>query len=189
MKRYITLFAIFGAATANAAVSVNWLSPSNSIKQQDGTTNAPRSWMAQLIWSPDSAASPLDPANPFVPTGGEVVVNSRAMGTSIDGRIIVGKISFADSLAGGFVYTRVFNVDFNGGSPVTPNLFGNSAVITGGLVVETADPSTIAQHWASPLGPQLIVNQEVGVVPEPQTYALMLMGLGGLLLARRKRAH
>ena len=31
MKRFITLFAILGAATANAVVSVNWTTPSNSI--------------------------------------------------------------------------------------------------------------------------------------------------------------
>lgn len=178
-----------------AAVSVNWLTPSNSIMQSDGTTPAPQSWMVQLIWSPDNAISGIDTANPFVPTDNERIFAEGDMFTTapgVAGRITVGKVSQTDDFATGFVYTRVFNVDYNGGSPSTPTLYGNSSIITGqngaggvptgnGLVVETSDPLTVSRHWAT--GGTMVVNQVL--VPEPSTYAFF--GLGAVVVARRLR--
>jgi PEP-CTERM motif len=181
------LLVVAGTCSSLAAVSVNWLTPSNSIKQADGTTNAPNTWMAQLIWSPDNVPSALDSNNPFVPTGGEVVMSARQMGTSVAGRVIAGKTTLSGTdatLITGFVYTRVFNVDFNGGSPGTPTFYGNSSVITGGLQIETIDAATIVNHWNSPTGVGLVVNQAVAVVPEPSTYAFL--GVGAMVFGLRR---
>ena len=191
MKRFITLFAILGAATANAVVSVNWTTPSNSIKGPDGTTNAPSTWIAQLIYSPDNAASALNPADPFTPTGGEQVMVSRELNVNnVAGRIFSAsaKVSGSDAFAGGFVYTRVFNVNYNGGSPSTPTFYGDSAVITGALQIETSNPSTILSHWSAPTGTQLIVNQQIVAIPEPSTYALAGVGIAAALWRRRRKA-
>ena len=191
MKRFITLFAILGAATANAVVSVNWTTPNNSIKGPDGTTNAPSTWIAQLIYSPDNAASALNPADPFVPTGGEHVMASRQLNVNnIAGRIFSAtpKVSDADEFAGGFVYTRVFNVDYNGGSPTTPTFYGNSSVVSGPLQIETSTPSTIIAHWTAPTGTQLVVNQQIVAIPEPSTYALAAVGIAAALWRRRRKA-
>ncbi len=189
MKRLAPLLMLVaGTMSSLAVVSVNWSTPANSIKGPDGTTNAPSTWIAQLIYSPDNVASPLDGNSPFNPTEGEQVLASRQLNVNnIAGRIFSAtpKVSAADGLAGGFVYTRVFNVDFNGGSPSTPTFYGNGAVITGPLVVESTDPTTVLAHWSSPTGTQVIVNQAVVAVPEPSTYAFF--GVGALVLARRLR--
>ena len=61
---------------------------------------------------------------------------------------------------------------------------------------------SIAWYFFAGTGFQFVGNQDVplfavavlpgdvaAAIPEPQTYALMLMGLGAVLLARRKRTR
>ena len=191
MKKVIlSLLAICAATSSFAVVSVNWLSPASAIKDADGTTNAPATWFAQLIWSDDAAVSPLNPADPFVPTGGESVFASNQISPgNVAGRVTVGKVSDADNgLAGGFVYTRVFNVDFNGGSPGTPTFYGDSPVITGALLVETGDPTTVLRHWSTTTSGTLNVSQRIVAIPEPSTYALAAVGIAAALWRRRRKA-
>jgi hypothetical protein len=129
---------------ARAEVRINWVSPSSAIKMADGTTNAPSLWLAQLIFSPDAAVSPVDPLHPFAPTGGEAVLAERPLNlNSLNGRIFsADPVLTGDSRAGGYVYTRVFNVNAAGGHSVRPTHFGDSPV-GGPLQVTTTDPNTI----------------------------------------------
>jgi hypothetical protein len=184
MNRFLTLLLSGVASSAMASVSINWISPANSILT-DTSTAAPSTWIAQLIYSPDALVSPFDGANPFLPTEGEVVLRQGQLNiNSINGRIVVGSVTGGAEYEGGFIYTRVFNVDFNGGSPSTPTLFGNSALVSGPLpAFSPTDPTTIINH--SSTGLLVNVNQAVVIVPEPSTYAFF--GLGALMVARRLR--
>lgn len=188
-KLILTLAATFAALPCLAAVSVNWLTPANSVFAADGTTPASAGWIAQLIWTPDNVASAIDSVNPMVPTDGERLFGSAVVsvnGTTGTARISAGQQNQPDAqvYSGGFVYTRVFNVTSGGG---TPTFFGNSLVtggtgVNGSLVEASSDPTTISRHFAS--GPAIVVNQAI-VVPEPSTYAFL--GMGGLMIARRLR--
>ena len=184
----IALVTVLGFTSAHATVSVNWNSGANAIKDNLGA-NAPNTWIAQLIWSPDNVISPVNPASPFVPTESEQVYFQQQMSAATAGRIISGQQNNSDNtLAGGFVYTRVFNVDFNGGSPSIPTFFGNSPVIAGPLLVQDSDPTNgteIISYIAATSTNLLNVNQQIVAVPEPSTYAFL--GMGAVLIARRLR--
>lgn len=78
----------------------------------------------QLIWSPDSTAGTIDPTNPTVPTGGDIVLDTYASTgpvsthgitkdspnqTRIYGNADDPGGPLPNGGVGGFIYTRVFN--------------------------------------------------------------------------------
>jgi hypothetical protein len=166
-----------------AEVQINWQSGLEDVYTNTAATvSAPANWLAQLIFTPDSVASPLNAAAPLIPTGGEVVLHTQQLNQlGLDG-VIVGEQAFLDNLpdiyVNGFVYTRVFNVVF--GSPTLPTLYGQSTVtgnskntFNGGLLIRSGvNLDTVNQHDAQgirvtrlvnePGPPQLILNGNSG---------------------------
>lgn len=164
-----------------AVVQINWNSQGQDIYAADGSF-APVDYFAQLIWTPDQLASPLDMVNPFVPTEGEIVLASQSPLNSagVDGAILSpANIQWGDEAAGGYVYTRVFD------SATTPRLYGQgdssgNSILGGGLTVQTLDPATVTGNGHNP--GVIMVDQ---IVPEPSVIALF--GLGALAISLRRR--
>ncbi|MFO1489611.1 MAG: hypothetical protein U1F77_09965 [Kiritimatiellia bacterium] len=66
MKKISSILALVLSAglSSHAVVNIDWSSTSGTILQSN-MTNAPYTWYAQLIWSPDAVASPFNAADPF----------------------------------------------------------------------------------------------------------------------------
>ena len=175
-RRSILSALLLPVLTCRADVVVNWNSPSLSIRTV-ADQPAPSTWVAQLVWSPDNQASPVDPAQPYVPTQGEIVLLAIPLNTSAtDGRIVKGEVrSDLPGLAGGYVYTRVFDQPHNGGNPAHPSRYGLSALVSGPLVIQDNDPINgieITSHL-----PNLIrVDQSLASLPPAPT---LLVGRAG----------
>lgn len=172
--------------TSHAAVALAWNNITGTVL--DSSNNAaPSTWLTQLIWTPTAVADAVSSTTPLVPTGDDVLIHSQPINTfNFNGAIVGANPDLADSRAGGFVYTRVFNIDF--GSSSTPTLYGQSTNFGGrqgtngatALTITTNDPSTSNDH--DPLG--IVVNQSIAVVPEPATYAFL--GIGAVFFGLRR---
>lgn len=187
-RKFIPLL-LLTALTADAAVNVNWTSAANAIKQSDGTTNAPSTWYAQLIWSADNVISPLNPADPFVPTGGEEILKEQQLnGFNAAGFLSGGTVDATGQApgngVGGFVYTRIFNVPYSV-APTTPTFYGDSVAINGPLAADIVAPPTPMTTTHAPV---VTVNQQIVAIPEPSTYALAAVGIAAALWRRRRKA-
>lgn len=181
---FISIAIAVGALTANATVSFNWLSGSGSVVLEDNSL-APRTWLAQVIWSADNVISPPSSADGLVPAVGDEVLFSNRIngntGSTVNGRIqSQGQRDVGDQYAGGYLYTRVFDIDF--GSSATPTRYGTSLTISGPLLIDDGigTPETLT-HNAGVAAGSLVVR----AVPEPSTYAFF--GIGALVFARRLR--
>lgn len=189
ISRKLIPFLLLSAVSVNAAVNVNWTSAANAIKRDDGTTNAPSTWYAQLIWSSDNSISALNPVSPFLPTDGEVVLKAQALngfnaaGFLSGGTVDTTGLAPGDGI-GGFVYTRIFNVDFSG-SPATPTLYGDSVALSGPLAADIINPPT---PMTTSHAPVVTVSQRIVAIPEPSTYALAAVGVAAALWRRRRKA-
>lgn len=189
ISRKLIPFLLLSAVTANAAVNVNWTSAGNAIKQDDGTTNAPSTWYAQLIWSSDNSISALNPMSPFVPTDGEVVLKEQSLnGFNAAGFLSGGTVDATGLVPGdgigGYVYTRVFNVLYSV-APSTPTFYGNSVAVSGPLAADIIAPPT---PMTTSHAPVVTVNQRIVAIPEPSTYALAAVGIAAALWRRRRKA-
>mgnify|MGYP003574387720 CR=1 FL=1 len=185
MKKLLIVSLAIGLSctAAMAAVQITWQSTAQEIFMADGTTFAPTSYLAHQIWSPDPVASAIDAANPLVPTGGEILLQTQNP-LAAPGAVIGATFNGADSLAGGFVYTRVFDsatpvagVNYYGDGVPTGNDWENNPDAPG-LAIATGAPQAVNSH-----DPGTIV---VGtLIPEPGTLALL--GLGALTALWRRR--
>jgi hypothetical protein len=185
MLRKLLIAPLFLASAifASANININWNHFGGTILQGDGATGAPSTWLAQLIWSPTSTPSAVDVSNPLVPSGPDAVLYSQPLNEVGAPGFLLGELlsqSSADSSrAGGFIYTRVFNIDF--GSAAIPTYYGQSSNVDGPLVDVASNDPTATSHDPG----RLVVGTLI--VPEPGTY--VLMALGGLFLwIRRMRA-
>lgn len=178
---------VFYGISAQAVVQISWSQLGAQTILDQNSNPAPSTWLAQLIYSPTGTISPLNPANPLVPTGSEVVLASQALnnfGSPAGNGYLQPEsdpLGVADTFAGGSVYTRVFNTDWNANPLliVPPTFYGDSQV-DGTLVIDDGNPTNgndILTHT-----PALVANNIV--VPEPTTYALL--GIGGLLIVARR---
>jgi hypothetical protein len=154
---------------ASAVVDISWFNDDTVLDENNVAVQA--GWLAQLIWSPDNVQSPVDLGNPLVPTEGERVVRSDPTGTggSIDGNG-GSVINVADdTLAGGFLYARVFNTNI-----------GNSSPTLGGAVFLRPPPPSTDVNTVFSAG--IVVNQQI--VPEPSSLAFG--GIAMLVFAVRR---
>ena len=154
----LSLSLAFTSKTGLADIQINFTSAKDTILQANGTTPAPATWMAQLIYAgADDVKSPYDPANPLVPRDDDRVLRSQRLNVlggdaGVAGRIDGGQLLvYTDNtMAGHRVYTRVFNVNYvglpNAGVPSgTPTLFGESA-LSAAMQIATVSPSSILKH-------------------------------------------
>ncbi|WFB34323.1 PEP-CTERM sorting domain-containing protein [Kiritimatiellota bacterium B12222] len=193
MKFKLYLLCILGclATTTFGSVTITWNTlAGGEILLADGTTPAPSNYFAQLIWTPSETTSDLNPDNPLLPTGSEVVLYSQELnGFSLDGFILgpASNINIDDSFAGGYLYTRVFETN----SPAIGDLYGQSSnfggnannAVDGSLTVTTANPTT--GNTFNPVG--IIVNQQIIAIPEPSTIVMLFMAFVGLVAYRKRK--
>jgi hypothetical protein len=178
MKKSLILFSALLALSLPLfpSAQIDWL---GSVKTSDGSTDAPTSYWAQLIWSPDNSISILDINAPLSPTGGEIVLNGTGENLVAPG-FIFGSPNYADGAFGttiptGFVYTRIFDSS----TPTIGSKFGESSLISPvQSFIPTNPASTTDQNFGT-----IIVSNEV--IPEPTTIAILLMGILGLVGFRK----
>jgi hypothetical protein len=161
--------------TANAQMSVNWATTGAALVDGVGVANGS---LAQLIWTPFNATSAIDIINPAIPTGNDYVLASTA--TLGSGFVSGGTFTLTAPppehtvpgtlLSDGWAYIRVFN-------QAAPDLTGYYGDTT---------PVAI-NNWVAPQPPQsyFAAAPIMQAIPEPSVMALM--GLGGLLVAIRRR--
>ncbi|MCC6682478.1 MAG: PEP-CTERM sorting domain-containing protein, partial [Phycisphaeraceae bacterium] len=62
----------------------------------------------------------------------------------------------------------------------------SQADFTGDNVVNLSDLQILGDNWGFGVGPDLSFDEALAVVGVPEPTSLVLLGLGGLLLARRR---
>ena len=195
MNKFSPFLLFFLSANLFAGVTVNWNmnDPSDFVFLDDKSTPVPFGSVWQLIWREDfGTPNAPDPLNPFLPTGGEVVLGTTRIPNSSNEPGYIFGITISDSsnsYIGGYVYTRVFNFqdDIVNFDPLSDSFsFGNSAVVTGPLGNTTSgDPSPALPTVHDPKS--FILNQQFVAIPEPGTLAMILMAVGGIVYKIRRR--
>jgi hypothetical protein len=117
--------------------------------------------------------------------GGELILaGSGLMGSTVTGYTYFSNV-LLDGSASGITQTGSFN--FGGTTYGTSYSFSlNSAATSHTLTYDLAQAGT---STATPSVTGSFTSQQVAAVPEPETYAMMLAGLGALgFLGRRRKA-
>lgn len=197
----ISAVCAFAALQAGATITITWDSSvpdagriydTQANALANGTTGRlPIGYIVQLIWSQDNIINAISQTGGT--TGNDSILDTatitsvgRYSYTTMTGPHLGG--TFADTLAGGYVYVRVFGTAGTIGIGTmyaegpTWNSSGSAAPLAGPLQVTTADPNTILNVDITP-NSNIWLNQTIAV-PEPATFAFL--GIGGLLLAIRR---
>ncbi len=120
-----------------------------------------------------------------------VLAYNHSFGAAITGGYVVrqansplyGKYVFADYVSG-----RIFAIDADGGAPKTmADAVELTAMLDAGAGGAIGNISSFGEGANGELYIVDIAGRVVQVVPEPGTYALMLLGGGAILLATRRR--
>ncbi len=138
------------AMTASATISISWFTNLGPTYQSDGTTVA-SGQIVQLIWSSNNSADALNPANPLVPTGDDILLLQTTTASSgpFNGGITVGAQAYdatqapwnltEDAFVPGYVYTRLFS-DENGTGGIQAGDFYNDSALVGGPLNDQDPP-------------------------------------------------
>lgn len=182
-----------------ASVEIDWamVDENSFVFTQDGTTPLPYGSVWQLIWTQnDSSPNPANPLNPFLPTGGDIVLfttqspNSFGEDGFVETKVQDSNIGFV----GGYVYTRVFNYQGNVDNfdPFLEDVwFGTSSVVSGPLGnVSLPPPDGALSTFHDPFPESFTINQQFLAIPEPGTLFLVgIAGLRGMFVIRRRRKN
>lgn len=201
MKRILALVALAGASLGASAqlsfsggTNINFLNydPTGiTAPQTQGRQNAlVSSSIAGTLTATFLGKEAIDLDNYSFALASGTLTNASALGTSIFGPVGVGALTF--TFTDTFTATSVSN-----GGPVTPytsyvvlGSFTQAGVFTpytaGGLyqiVLGFNDGLTVDADYDD-----MVVGLNVAAVPEPETYALILAGLGAIgFIARRRK--
>lgn len=190
MKKYAAILAAIAmsAAAASATITVNWIStqgvddPTIGIYEPD----LPVGSLVQLIWSPDNIIGALDPLNPTVAQGGDVVLDSEF--TTLQGGFFITD-TYPESLASvtegaflsGYVYVRVFN----SAAPTIGDRYGESSLVGNPLTDQDPNPAT---PDIVDLAPSEVFTLNQQIVPEPSVLALAALGAAVVAVRRFRRS-
>ena len=181
-------------SSAFADLQVIW-SGLDGFVRADGSTpildgGGANAYLAQLLWTPDAFIAPASVGGAVGPGSNEVILQTHVVTHAAAGDFgLLFSQNFAGAFPGaGFVYARVFDV----GSDNTANIVEGMDYYAGPLLaaVDESDPS-INQFYnihsgSGPFEPSFQTDElNLQVVPEPSVFALL--GIGGLMLALRRR--
>lgn len=201
LKYILALGVACMALNSQADIDINWFadggfyvngSGPNPADPGDYIGAAYGSYTVQLIWTPDDQISGIDPSNvagSFV-AGGELALATFVLNNPYGDYTGLGNEFFDANYGGvalhnGWVYSRVFGTD----TPIVGDYYHASAVLEANLYdpVNNPVPSQTLNQNQNPTGPFNSNELNLEIVPEPSVLAFL--GLGGLLMAlRRKRA-
>jgi hypothetical protein len=191
-KVLITLLMIIGiSSTAFATISVVWQSAFgiDDPAVPGVTYDLPIGSLVQLIWSPDNVIDPIDPFNPTVAQGNDIVIDNHytivtgAFGTIGTYPENVGPLVGITEpvLLSGYVYIRVFNSP----TPTIGNWYGESDLVGGPLTDQDPIP---APPDIVDIAPVELFTLNKLIVPEPGALALAALGAGVVAVRRMRRS-
>ena len=180
---YAVTVGLMAVTASYGTIAINWTAsygindPTIGIDDYD----LPIGSLAQLIWSSDAVMDAIDPFNPTVPQGGDLLLTN--IWTISTGLIEApgGTLTFvdaADEYVSGYVYCRVFNAS----NPAASAWYGEGGLVGGPLNDQDPTPGLANTCDMAPLE---LFTLDQQVVPEPATWALL--GFGALVMAARRR--
>jgi hypothetical protein len=177
---------------SNAALQVAWNAVDGFVRSDGvtgigtGISNGDPIYLAQLLFTPSGVVSSVLPTG--TPTGDNVVLDSVIVNNVGDDYGFLPNQNYTGSFSPGFVFARVFDVGSDNTSNIDPGFFYYDSPTL--AAVDESDPSIFQafniHSGSGPFEPGFQTDQlNLEVVPEPSVFALL--GIGGLMLALRRR--